>query len=231
MPASSRVGVAQSESNIDDTKEEQSSTKDRATPKGVGCGFKSRHQQPLTEMNMPKKAENPVIKPVGLEPKGTGRPSKYTPEIAKKMCEMLADGVPLREICRQEGFPAWVTVYEWMYRDDAAGEAKVGLSEAIAKAREVGQDAMAERAYLEMYQEPERIMSEGGNKIDPGYVQLVKARAEITLKMLAKWNPKRYGDRVALTGAEDGAPIKIESRQLFDAVLTNLETRRQLGEE
>jgi len=178
---------------------------------------------------MPKKAENP--KPVGLAPKGTGRASKYTPELAAEICERLSNGEPLRQICRDPHMPAWQKIYEWMAKDDAAGEAGTGLSGAIARAREVGQDAMAERAYLEMYDEPERIMSEGGNKIDPGYVQLVKARAEITLKMLAKWNPKRYGDRVALTGAEDGAPIKIESRQLFDAVLTNLETRRQLGEE
>ena len=37
--------------------------------------------------------------------KKIGRPSKYTPEIAQQMCEMLADGIPLREICRQEGIP------------------------------------------------------------------------------------------------------------------------------
>lgn len=160
-------------------------------------------------------------------PKKIGRPSKYTPEIAQKMCEMLADGIPLREICRQEGFPAWQTVYDWMYRDDALGDAGVGLSRVIARAREVGQDAMAERAYVEMYQEPERILSEGGGKIDPGYVQLVKARAEITLKLLAKWNPKRYGDRVALAGDAE-SPLKIEADlTVFDTVLKGLEASRR----
>ena len=179
---------------------------------------------------MPKKAENPVIKPVGLEPKGTGKPSKYTPEVARQMCDLLAEGVPLREICRREGFPEWRTVYDWMVRDDSAGDRSVGLSAAIARAREVGQDAIAEQIWLDISAPPERILSEGGDRVDSGYVQWQKARAEIGLKLLAKWNPKRYGDRVALTGAEDGAPIKIESRQLFDAVLVNLETRRQLGE-
>ena len=160
-------------------------------------------------------------------PKKIGRPSKYTPEIAQKMCEMLADGIPLREICRQDGFPAWQTVYDWMYRDDALGDAGVGLSRVIARAREVGQDAMAERAYVEMYQEPERILSEGGGKIDPGYVQLVKARAEITLKLLAKWNPKRYGDRVALAGDAE-SPLKIEADlTVFDTVLKGLEASRR----
>lgn len=119
-----------------------------------------------------------------------------------------------------DGFPAWRTVYDWMYRDEV-------LSASIARAREVGQDAMAERAYVEMYQEPERILSEGGGKIDPGYVQLVKARAEITLKLLAKWNPKRYGDRVQLAGDAEN-PLKVEADiTVFDTVLKGLEASRR----
>lgn len=162
--------------------------------------------------------------------KKIGRPTKYTPEIAKQMCEMLADGVPLREICRQEGFPNWRTVYDWMAKDDSLGSAGTGLSAHIARAREVGQDAMAERAYLDMYQEPERILTEGGGKIDPGYVQLVKARAEITLKLLAKWNPKRYGDRVQLAGDADN-PLRtettIQAGELFSSILQNMELKKQ----
>ena len=164
------------------------------------------------------------------EKKKTGRPSKYTPEIAKQMCEMLADGIPLREICRQEGFPEWRTVYDWMYRDDVAGEKSVGLSAAIAKAREIGQEAIAEQIWLDMNTPPERILSEGGGRVDSGFVQWQKARAEIGLKLLAKWNPKRYGDRVALTGAEGAAPIKIEAEheatKLMEAILTNAELKK-----
>lgn len=143
------------------------------------------------------------------------------------MCEMLADGIPLREICRQEGFPEWRTVYDWMYRDDAAGSAGVGLSAAIARAREVGQEAIAEQIWLDMQAEPERILSEGGGRIDSGYVQLIKARAEIGLKLLAKWNPKRYGDRVQLAGdAENPLAVKADV-QIFDAIIENLEAKRQ----
>ena len=161
------------------------------------------------------------------EKKKTGRPSKYTPEIAQKMCEMLAEGVPLREICRQEGFPEWRTVYDWMYRDDALGEAGTGLSAAIAHAREVGQDAIAEQIWMDMNKEPERILSEGGGRIDSGYVQWQKAKAEIGLKLLAKWNPKRYGDRVALAGDAD-SPIKVEADiGIFDTVLKGLEQSRR----
>ena len=159
--------------------------------------------------------------------KKTGRPTKYTPEIAKEICQQLADGIPLRQICRQDGFPAWQTVYDWMYRDDALGEEGVGLSRAIAHARELGQDAIAEDIFNEVSMEPERILSEGGGRIDSGYVQLIKARAEIKLKLLAKWNPKRYGDRVALAGDAEN-PLKTQvDVTLFDTLLTTLETRRQ----
>jgi hypothetical protein len=183
-------------------------------------------------MNMPKKAENP--KPVGLAPKGTGRASKYTPELAAEICERLSNGEPLRQICRDPHMPAWQKIYEWMTKDDAAGEAGTGLSGAIARARQAGYDAIAEEC-LTIANTPlvGEIITDDGEKLTIRKEDMLghrKLQIETRLKLLAKWDPKRYGDRVALTGAEDGAPIKIESRQLFDAVLTNLETRRQLEE-
>lgn len=167
-----------------------------------------------------------------LEPKKTGRPSKYSPEVAQEMCKLLADGIPLREICRREGFPEWRTVYDWMYRDDEAVAAGggVGLSAAIAHAREVGQDAIAEQIWLDMNAEPERILSEGGGRVDSGYVQWQKAKAEIGLKLLAKWNPKRYGDRVTMAG-DSANPLKLEvetqAEKMMAALLQNLELKRQ----
>ena len=152
--------------------------------------------------------------------KKIGRPSKYTPELAAEICERLSNGEPLRQICRDDPMPAWQKIYEWMKRDE-------NLSGAIAHAREVGQDAIAEQIWIEMLQEPERILSEGGGRVDSGYVQLIKARADIGLKLLAKWNPKRYGDRVALAGDAD-APLKVEADiTVFDTVLKGLEASRR----
>ena len=172
-------------------------------------------------------AEAKASSEIAPEKKKTGRPSKYTPEIAQEMCNRLANGEPLRQICRDEGFPAWQTVYDWMYRDDALGEAGVGLSGAIAKAREIGQDAIAEQIWLEVNQEPERILSEGGGRVDSGYVQWQKVKAEIGLKLLAKWNPKRYGDKIAL-GGDPGNPLQTQvDVTIFDTLVQTLETRRQ----
>jgi len=126
--------------------------------------------------------------------------------------------------------PAWRTVYDWQYKDDGAGAAGVGLSAAIARAREVGQDAIAEEIYALVEQVPERILSEGGGRIDAGYVQWVRVQADIKLKLLAKWNPKRYGDRVQLSGDREN-PLQIDAtvqaKTMFDSLLQNLELRKQ----
>ena len=165
------------------------------------------------------------------EKKKTGRPSKYTPEIAQKMCEMLAEGVPLREICRQDGFPAWQTVYDWMYRDDALGDAGVGLSRAIARAREVGYEALAEEC-LRIADNPQwgqkQVMTDQGTATTvEDMLGHRKLQIETRLKLLAKWNPKKYGDRVALAGDAD-SPIKVEADiGIFDTVLKGLEQSRR----
>jgi hypothetical protein len=104
------------------------------------------------------------------------------------------------------------------------------LAGAIARAREVGQDAIAEEIYALVEKEPERILSDGGVRVDSGYVQWVRVQADIKLKLLAKWNPKRYGDRVQLAGDKEN-PLQVEAtvqaKTMFDTLLQNLELRKQ----
>jgi hypothetical protein len=183
-----------------------------------------------TKKTKPNEGSNEPVEPIVTEffidpappKKKIGRPSKYTPELADEICQRLSNGEPLRQICREEYMPAWQKIYEWMAKDEK-------LSGSIARAREVGQDAIAEDIFGEMMQEPERILSEGGGRIDAGYVQLIKARADIKLKLLAKWNPKRYGDRVQLAGSKD-EPMehKVEVKSFFDGIMQNLELAKQV---
>jgi hypothetical protein len=174
-------------------------------------------------------------------PKKTGRPSKYSPEIAQEMCNLLAEGVPLREICRRDGFPAWRTVYDWMVRDDEAVAAGggAGLSASIARAREIGYDALAEQCLM-IADTPQMgrktVYSSGDEQRDSVTVteeEMLghrKLQIETRLKLLAKWDPKRFGDRVQLSGDAD-QPIKIhaetQAEAMFEALLKNLELRRQ----
>jgi len=145
-----------------------------------------------------QKEEN--LPTVTEQPKKTGRPSKYTKEIAQQICEQLSEGIPLREICRKEGFPAWRTVYDWMYRDE-------DLSAAIAHARDVGCDALAEEC-LDIADDAnndwmERFDKDGksvGWVVNGEHVQRSKLRIETRLKLLAKFNPKKYGDAITHKG-------------------------------
>lgn len=156
-------------------------------------------------------------------PKKMGRPSKYTPQIAREIVERLSEGIPLWEICRDDHMPAWRTIYDWMERD-------AELSAWIARARELGQDAIAEDCLRIIDEEPTKVISEGGIRYDSAFVQWQKNRVEQRLKLLAKWNPKRYGDRVQLAGDAD-QPIKIQAETqaeaMFEALLKNIELKRQ----
>jgi hypothetical protein len=57
-----------------------------------------------------------------------------------------------------------------------------------------------------------------------------KMQIETRLKLLACWNPKKYGNKVALGGDADN-PIKVEAevqaQQLLDALLKNVELNKQ----
>ena len=172
------------------------------------------------------------IKKQDEPPKKIGRPSKYTPEIAQEIVERLSEGTPLWEICRDEHMPHWRTIYDWMYKDDreTADGRGTGLSARIARAREVGQDAIAEDCMRIIDQEPSKIVGEGSVRYDSAYVQWQKNRVEQRLKLLAKWNPKRYGDKVSLAGDADN-PVRIEADvTVFDAILKNLELNRQVDD-
>ena len=169
--------------------------------------------------------------------KKTGRPSTYTKETAEKICELLSDGIPLREICRMEGMPAWRTVYDWMYKDDALGEEGAGLSAAIARAREIGYDAMAEECLI-IADTPKigfKKTFNSGSEEDEDSMTVVeedmlghrKLQIETRLKLLAKFNPKKYGDRMQVAGdPENPLETKVDLG-IFDTILKAVELKRQ----
>lgn len=175
-----------------------------------------------------EKRERPPKKPTGKGIRYGGKKSSYNPEIAQIICEQLSEGIPLREICRQEGMPAWRTVYDWMYQDQE-------LSAAIAHARDMGYDQLAEEC-LAIADDAsndwmERIGEDGqtiGWQLNKEHVNRSRLRVETRLKLLAKFNPKRYGDRVSLAGDPD-APIKMEveneANRLFSELLKNIELK------
>jgi hypothetical protein len=129
----------------------------------------------------------------------TGRPPEKPPEdMVEEIVAWVANGSTLRAFCRQEGKPAWRTVYAWLEKDE-------DFHARFAHAREMGQDAIAEDTLQIIDEFP---MSTGGDnpRLDSTHVQYNKNRVEQRMKLLAKWNPKRYGDKV---GVEHGGGVSI----------------------
>lgn len=176
---------------------------------------------------MPKPAKPKAQAAKQTAPKKTGRPSKYTPELAAEIARRLSEGEPLRQICRDEHMPHWTNMYEWMAQDPE-------LSVRIARAREAGYDKMAEEC-LELADTPKfgtkQIESEDGITVTrEDMLGHRKLQIETRLKLLAKWNPKKYGERLTHAGDADN-PLQMQADiSIFDAMLKNLETKRQLGD-
>lgn len=117
-----------------------------------------------------------------------GRPSKFTQEVAAEIVARLSTGEPLAVICRDDHMPCDDTVRAWADKDEA-------LSRDIARARETGFDAIALKA-LEIADDTQ------------GDPQRDRLRVDTRLKLLAKWDPKRYGDKLAVGGDDDMGPIR-----------------------
>jgi hypothetical protein len=141
-------------------------------------------------------------------PRKQGRPTIRNAAIERRILDGLAAGTPLTLICEPPNMPAWRTVYDWM-----AGDA--GFSAGIARAREVGFDRIAREALaiadtpvegVEITETPDGPRVKRGDMLGHRRLQV-----ETRLKLLAKWDPKRYGERVNLehTGPE-GGPVRTE---------------------
>lgn len=138
-----------------------------------------------------------------VEKKPTGRPSLYTPELAQEVVDGLSDGIPLTVICRRDHMPDDDTIRSW-------AKEREDLSRAIARARLTGHDAIAWRSRLTARGKgPE----EGGDST--GDVQRDKLIIEQDNKLLAKWDPKRYGEKLDLSSSDGSmSPVQLTAEQM-----------------
>lgn len=119
----------------------------------------------------------------------TGRPSIFTQEMADYICEGLAEGQSLRTVCKGTDTPAMSTVFKWLREIDS-------FTEQYTRATSERAEAMAE--------DMQAIADD--KTIDPNHKRIMVD----TRKWLAsKMKPKKYGDKLALDGDGDGAPILV----------------------
>jgi hypothetical protein len=149
------------------------------------------------------------------------KPYPNQEQIKNAVVDRLIDGKTLQDFCRQEGMPAFRTIYNWQAEDKA-------FDANIARARDIGHDSIAEDCLRLADREPLEVFDEAGNKrYDPGSIAWRKMQIETRTKLLAKWNPKKYGDKTILAG-DDKAPVVVEaSFDIFGELLKNIALKRQ----
>lgn len=144
-----------------------------------------------------KKPKNPAgrakkpIKKVAVKPKqGRGRPLSYSKAIADSICEQIARGMSLASICKQAGMPPASTFRTWVI-DDVDG-----LSARSARAYELGHDAIADDCLRIADEMP--TMNPVTGAYDNGAVQHKRLMIDTRMRLLGKWSPKKYGDKIDL---------------------------------
>lgn len=139
------------------------------------------------------------------EPKKMGRPPEAVPaDKAEEICQWISLGQTLRQWCRENNIH-YSTVYLWMEKDQE-------FAQRFARAREIGHDAIADETLEIIDTEAEfaESWSQGGGSKhrDSAHAGWLKNRAEQRMKLLAKWNPKKYGDKV---GVEHSGSIALDT--------------------
>lgn len=134
-----------------------------------------------------------------------GRPSLRSPALEQSILERLASGEPLAQICRDDGMPHPNVWRRWCDDDEE-------LSIAYARARDDGFDQIAMEALriADTPVEGERIKIDADGEeeiIREDMLGHRKLQIETRLKLLAKWDPRRYGDLMKLSGPDGKSPV------------------------
>ena len=135
-----------------------------------------------------------------------GRPTLYTEALADEILRRHAAGESLTKICDEPGMPDTNTLGAWTTKYPE-------FSRARARARLDWAD------YL--FAETLDIADNTGGKDTPALVQRDKLRVNTRLKMVAKINPDKYGDKLEIATNEAEANA-MSDEQLLVAVRSSL---------
>ena len=145
--------------------------------------------------------------------KKDGFPPSYSPESAQEILERLASGESLRAICRDVHMPSDMSVRRWVINDVD------GFASQYAQARDIGLDVIADEI-LEISDTPmEGVRTEqsadGTKEVREDMLGHRKLQVHTRMQLLAKWNPKKYGDKqdINLSGQLDLASAILASRK------------------
>lgn len=160
--------------------------------------------------------------------KPTGRPSKFTPELAEAICSLLTQGKSLRAICRDlEEAPSVETVMRWIDQDET-------FRKQYTRAKLDGLDVMADElldiaddGLNDTYRD-----AQGNVRTDQDVIARSKLRVDTRKWYLSKLAPKKYGEyaKLELTGADNG-PLQVEHKGSAIAALIAKAAERKADED
>lgn len=137
-----------------------------------------------------------------------GRPTDYTPELAAKICAQLAMGKSVRTVCKSDDMPSATTVFNWL-------GSRPDFVEQYTRAKEESADVLSEDM-MDISDDAtndymEALGDEGGiaYKLNGENIQRSKLRVETRKWLASKLKPKKYGDKTAIVGPNDG-PLQVE---------------------
>ena len=127
-----------------------------------------------------------------------GRPvKKPDPVIVENLLVHVANGGTVRAFCREKHNPSYNTIYRWLDKD------KDLMTRFTYTSRFLGSRAIAEEA-LELVDTVPPVIGDGDNaRMDNAHVNWMRSRADLRLKLLSKWYPQEYGDKVGIDAKGD----------------------------
>lgn len=143
---------------------------------------------------------------------GAGRPSDYTPELADRICEELANGLSLRTVCDMDGMPSKATIFNWLRKHKE-------FLDQYARAKEESADALTDEM-LDIADDAtndwmERNGEDAGWAANGDHIQRSRLRIDTRKWIASKLKPKKYGDRIEHAG-DGGGPIQYSVKLRLD---------------
>ena len=141
------------------------------------------------------------------QPKPNGRPSIRTKEVEDAILACIRKGISLGKICNDPNLPCRDTVFDWLSKDEArraAKEVKEGevlFLDRYNIATKIRTSVMAEEI-LEIADDGRKDTytdQAGTVVIDKDHIQRSRLRVDTRKWLMAKMEPKKYGDRPAET--------------------------------
>jgi len=146
----------------------------------------------------------------GNEKKSIGRPTDYSEELADCICEMLMDGISLRDICKRDDMPNRATVFRWLrkYEDfsDQYARARIEMADAIFdEVLAIADDCSQDRDVK--------------GQFNHEHVQRSKLRIDARKWMAGKLRPKVYGEKLDHTSSDGSMKPTVIKRVFIDRTI------------